>query len=172
MSEQQVNGSGTGRWRMLRIVVASAAVAFMVAPGIAGAGSGTSGNSDEDAQMVADATRTEQAIVTAYNDKKWDELRALYLDDALMLPPNHEPIRGRDAIAEYLRSLRDVAGPIDAGGVEHVRVRGSGTLANIVGKFSIHSGRGRMMTDEVFERQADGSVLCGIDHFSFRDAAG
>jgi len=122
--------------------------------------------------MFADAARTEQAIVTAYNDQKWDDLRALYLEDALMLPPNHEPITGRDAIVDYLRSLRDAAGPIDGGTVEHVRVRGSGKLVNIIGRFSVHSGRVRMMTDETFEREADGSVLCGVDHFSFRDAVG
>jgi ketosteroid isomerase-like protein len=151
------------------MLVVSAAVVLVVVPGMAVAGTGTGAPTSDDAQMIADAIRAEDHIVIAYNDKNWDDLRALYMDDALMLPPNHEPVRGRDAIVEYLRGLRDAAGPISK--IEHVRVRGSGTLANLVGKFSIQSGQVRMMTNEVYERQPDGSVLSGIDEFSFRDAA-
>ena len=72
------------------MLLASAATALILVPGIAGAVAGTGGDADDDAQMVADAKRTESAIVAAWNDKKWDELGPLYAEDALVLPPNHE----------------------------------------------------------------------------------
>jgi ketosteroid isomerase-like protein len=83
-------------------------MALIVVPGIAFAGPGASGGADDDAQMVADAMRTESAVAAAYNDKKWDELATMYTEDAVAMPPNHEPVRGRDAIIEYFRSVRDV----------------------------------------------------------------
>ena len=161
----------------IRMLLASATVVLIVVPGVAVAGAGTGGRTNEDDQMVAAAKQTQRAIAAAYNDKKWDELRLLYMDDALMVPPNHEPVRGRDAIAEYLRGVRDAAGPFDMNGrdirgSESARVRGSGGLANFVYGFTIQSGHVRMTSNELYERQPDGSVLIGIDEFSLRDAAG
>src|SRR5688572_19627128 len=91
----------------MRILLAFAAV-VVLAPGIAVAGAGTGGDADDGAQIVADAKRVEMAIVAAYNDKRWDELPPLFAEDALLLPPNHEPVRGRDGIVEYYKSARDV----------------------------------------------------------------
>jgi ketosteroid isomerase-like protein len=122
--------------------------------------------------MITDARRVLHAVVVAYNNKKWDELRALYAEDAVMLPPNHDPIRGRDAITEYLRSIRDVAGPLDDGSFDAVRARANGKIADLVDKFTMGSGRVRLLADGLFERQPDGSVLVGVDQFGFADAAG
>lgn len=152
----------------LRMLTASAAVVLIVAPGIAIAG-GTGGDTDSDAQMVAAAKRTQRGVAAAYNDRKWDELRPLYTKDAIMLPPNHEPIRGPDAIIEFLRSARDVFGEIDLSGSESARVKVSGNLANFVYEFTAQSGRVRLMTNELYERQPDGSVLVSVDEPSFMD---
>ena len=69
----------------MRILVASAAVGLLVAPGLARAGSGTGGDGNDDAQMIADARRTLHAAVIAYDNKKWDEMRALFTEDAVAM---------------------------------------------------------------------------------------
>jgi ketosteroid isomerase-like protein len=154
----------------MRILLAFAAV-VVLAPGIAFAGAGTGGDADDDAQIIADAKHTEHAIVVAYNDRKWDEFGALYAEDAVMLPPNQEPIRGRAAIVDYVRGIRDVVGELGDTS-EYVRVRSSGKLADLVGKFTAQSGRVHLIYQGLYERQPDGSVLMGVDHFAFRDAMG
>jgi len=154
---------------LLRLLAGAAAV-LILAPGIAGAGAGTGGDTDDDAQMVADAKVAESAIVAGYNDKKWDELRALYSEDALLLPPNHEPVQGRDAIIEYFKSIRDVTGEIDDG-LEYLRVKGSGNFAVLAGKITMHSGRVRMTYNDLYERQPDGSVLLVLNQIAFREQA-
>ena len=153
----------------VRTLLVSAAVVFIGVPGFAVTATASGGGVDDDAQMVADAMRTESAVFAAYNDKKWDELRAMYTDDAVALPPNHEPIRGQDAIVEYLRGVRDVYGPIDGRCCEHVRVRGSGKLADLVSNFTVKSGSVRVIGEALYERQPDGTVLLGVDQFGFRD---
>jgi ketosteroid isomerase-like protein len=152
------------------MLLSSAAVVLIAVPGIAVARAGTGGNIDGDAQMIADAKKTENAIFVAYNEKKWDELGALYTEDAVLLPPNHDPVVGPAAIVEYYRGLRDAFGEL--GDIEPVRARASGRLADLVTKFTAHFGRVRMIYQGLFERQPDGSVLAGVDHPAFIDAMG
>ena len=152
----------------IRMLLASAAAVLLVVPGFAVAGAGTGGSTNEDDQMVAAARRTERAIVAAVNDKKWDELRALYSEDAVLLPPNHEPVLGRDAIVDYIRSIRDVAGKLDDG-EEYLRVKASGNLASLAVTFTANSGHVRMTDAELYERQPDGSVVMAVEQFGFRE---
>src|SRR5246127_4575986 len=79
------------------MLLASAAVALVLAPGIASAVAATGGAADDDAQLIAAAKRTESGIVATWNDKKWNELSRLYAEDAVVLAPNHEPVQGRGA---------------------------------------------------------------------------
>jgi hypothetical protein len=84
------------------------------------------------------------------------------------IAPNREPIRGRDAIVEFLRGMRDVAGEINVDSIEHLRATASGKLANLVAKFTIiRSDRIRMIHEGLYERQPDGSVLYAVDQFDF-----
>ena len=83
--------------RLTGMLLASAAVVAILAPGIGGAES----VGDDDTALVAEAKRVKLAAVTAYNEKKWDELRALYLEDAVAIAPNQEPIHGRGAIVDH-----------------------------------------------------------------------
>ena len=152
----------------IRMLLASAAVVLIVVPSVAVAGAGTGGSTNEGDQMVAAARRTERAILVAVNDKKWDELRTLYSEDAVLMPPNHEPVQGRDAIVEYIRSLRDVAGKLDDG-EEYLRVKASGDLASLAVTFSANSGHLRMTDTELYERQPDGSVVMAVEQFGFRE---
>jgi ketosteroid isomerase-like protein len=167
MSLRHAKASGAHHRRWVRILLAAAVVVLILTPGIAGAGAGTGGDTDDDAQMVADAKLAESAIVAGYNDKKWDELRALYSEAALLLPPNHEPVQGRDAIIEYFQSIRDVTGEIDDG-VEYLRLKGSGNFAVLAGKITFQSGRVRMTYNDLYERQPDGSVLLAVNQIAFR----
>ena len=172
MSQGQHQPFGKGRRRRTGTILASAAVVLLVGPTSAIAGAGPGGEANADARMIGDATRTEQAVAAAYNDKQWNQLRGLYTDDAVVLPPNHEPVRGRDAIIDYLRSVRDVYGPIDGPKFDHVRVRGSANLADLVSTFTAQSGRLRVIGEALYERQSDGTVVIGVDQFGFRDQAG
>ena len=72
MSLRHPKASGADHRRWVRILLTSGAVVLILAPGIAGAGAGTGGATDDDAQMVADAKLAESAIVAGYNDKKWE----------------------------------------------------------------------------------------------------
>jgi uncharacterized protein (TIGR02246 family) len=45
--------------------------------------------------------------VSASNDGDAEALAALYADDAMLLPPDHEPIQGRDAIGAFWRQGTD-----------------------------------------------------------------
>jgi len=151
------------RWSA-RTLVPAAAMVLLVAPGIAGAGSGTAGaDSTDEAQMITQAKTVEQSIVRAYNEKKWDDFQALYTEDAIAVPPNHEPIRGPAAITEYYRGVRDITGEAVCG--EPLKATASGKLASLVGNCTAYSGRLRLTTDELYERQADGSVRYKVDMF-------
>jgi len=143
------------------MLLASAAVVLAAVPGIAAAGAGTGGDTSDDAQIVADAKRAERAYDAAWNDRRWDEIRLLYAEDALLLLPNHEPIEGRDKIVDHLKSSRDVFGEID----EHstwLRVKGSGNLATLAGELTTRSGRLRITYSDLWERHPDGSVVIAV----------
>jgi ketosteroid isomerase-like protein len=150
------------------MLLASAAVVLVVVPGMAVAGTGTGGASDDEAALIAAAKRTEAAIVTAINDRKWDALGALYAPDAVLLPPNHEPVVGRDAIVDFIRSVRDVVGKLDYA-VDYVRVEASGNFASMAVTFSANSGHLRMTDAELYERQPDGSLVMVVETFAFRE---
>jgi ketosteroid isomerase-like protein len=150
------------------MLLASAAVMLIVVPGVAVAGAGTSASSNEDDQMVAAARRTERAIIAAVNNKQWDELAALYAQDAVLLPPNHEPVLGRDAIVDYIRGVRDMVGKLDEE-EEYLRVKASGNLASLAVTFTANSGRLRLTDAELYERQPDGSVVMAVEQFGFRE---
>ena len=161
--------------RLTRSLVALAAVTFLVAPGTASARS-PDARSDtglaamgSDDQMVAEAMALERKWVQLWNDRNWDDLgTTLYADDALAVPPNHEPIRGRAAIIEYLRGARDALGEFE-GGTETFRASASGNLVSLVGEYSARSGKLRLTGHELFERQPDGPLRCTVDMFGFRD---
>ena len=74
-----------------------AVVSILVVPGA------MSAQADDDARtqaaMVAEAVRMQQMFMELYNARKFEELGArYYAEDAIALPPNHEPIRGRAAL--------------------------------------------------------------------------
>lgn len=148
------------RWLGLTMSLACVAGLF-VAPGIASAG-----DDDSDKEMIAKVIDVRHKFIEAFNAKKWDELGALYLDDAVAIPPNHEPIEGRAAIAEYFKSIRDAVGEGHCD--EPFKFTVSGKFVAAVGHCAAYSGRLGFNTHELFEQQDDGSLLFKFDMFGLR----
>jgi uncharacterized protein (TIGR02246 family) len=94
--------------------------------------------------------------VTASNQGDAEALAALYADDAVLLPPDHEPIRGRDAIGAFWRQGTD-----EGLQVTTLTVEADGDLGYLVGRYNLPA------TDEepadsgkyvmCLKRQRDGS---------------
>ena len=149
---------------MVLLATALAAVIVPLAPrpGVADEGGA------EVKGMVAEAFRMEQMFVELWNAKKWDELGpAYYTENAIAVPPNHEPIKGRAAIIEYMKGAREVLGEAEV--VEPHKASASGGLVSLVGNYSGRSGKMRVTAHELYERQPDGSLRCVVDMFGFRD---
>jgi len=119
--------------------------------------------------MIRDTRKLIDRQVRLWNENKLDELVAgHYTEDAVMLPPNHEPIRGRDAILAYIKRIRDVAGEFDKG--EYlIRATVSAHSVSWVGQYSLRGGTLRITSHELFMRQPDGSMRNAVDMFGYRD---
>ena len=70
--------------------------------------------------------------VAASNEGDADALAELYADDALLLPPDHEPIRGRDSIVEFWREGTD-----EGLEVSTLRLEVNGDVAYLVGRYRL-----------------------------------
>jgi ketosteroid isomerase-like protein len=152
------------RWAT-RILLAVGSVLLLAAPGIAGTDDSSGAGDDS---MVAEATRLDRTFVELFNARKWDELgTTYYAEDAIAVPPSHEPVRGRAAIIEYMRGARDGFGDIEVGSPH--KASASGNLVSIVGNYEGQHGAIRATSHELFERQPDGSLKCIVDMFGFRD---
>jgi ketosteroid isomerase-like protein len=137
------------------------AVAMMVAPLTV-----ASASNDGD-PLATKATQAIDRFIKLWNENKLDELVAgHYTDDSIMLPPNHEVIRGRAAILEFLKGARDAVGDFDALEAPY-SVVASGDMVSLVGKYSFRSHQIRFSSHERYERQPDGSVRCLIDMFGY-----
>jgi ketosteroid isomerase-like protein len=169
MSEQQTTKAPVRRWLTRTLVVPVAAVVLAVAPGIAlaGSGDGGTGASDHDPK-VAEAVGMQEKIAEYWNARQWDRYAALYEDDAIALPPNHEPIYGNTNIAAFYAGVRDVAGEIAGHGTYRATASGNGDLVAVVGNYSSYSGQLSYTTHEVWRRQPDGSLKMHIDMFGLR----
>ncbi len=170
MTAEQLTTSKRNRRWLTRTLTASAALALAVAivplapvPGAA------SESSAKVTGIVVEALQMEQRFVDLWNDRNFDELGYYYYtEDAIAVPPNHEPIRGRAAITEYFKGARDALGELVVDTNAH-RATASGDLVSLVGKYSFYSGKLRLTTHELYQRQADGSLKCVVDMFGFRD---
>jgi uncharacterized protein (TIGR02246 family) len=101
-----------------------------------------------------------EAAVTRYvaasNRGDADALMELYAEDAVLLPPDHEPIEGREAIGEFWRQGTDQGLEVST-----LRVDTDGKLGYLVGRYRLpatdtepaDSGKYVMC----LERQTDGS---------------
>jgi ketosteroid isomerase-like protein len=94
----------------------------------------------------------------------------LFLDDAVVYPPNQPAVQGRVAIRAWLERLP----PISAFTLNHTQIEGRGDLAYALGTFTMTiappgapspvKDSGKFVT--IVRRQADGRWLVAVDMFS------
>jgi len=116
------------------------------------------------APLVQERTKTDPAIeklmtelVAALNKKDGPAFSAFYLDDAVMMPPDEPPVRGRAAIrAHYEREWKAGFLPMTLHTVESVI---SGTTAFNVSTVTLGAGGGGSMSAKavlIFKRSGNG----------------
>jgi uncharacterized protein (TIGR02246 family) len=70
--------------------------------------------------------------VTASNQGDADALAALYADDAMLLPPDHEPIQGRKAIGAFWRQGTDAGLEVTT-----LSIQVEGSIGYLVGRYNL-----------------------------------
>jgi uncharacterized protein (TIGR02246 family) len=70
--------------------------------------------------------------VAASNEGDAEALTALYADDAVLLPPDHEPVHGREAIGEFWRQGTDTGLEVST-----LRLEVGGDVAYLVGQYHL-----------------------------------
>jgi ketosteroid isomerase-like protein len=119
--------------------------------------------------MVTATRKVLDRFVELWNANKLEEMVAgHFTEDAMMLRPNYEPIRGRQAILAFYKSVRDVVGEFDKG-ESLIQATPSGNTVSWVGQLNSHDGKLRFVTHELYVRQPDGSMRCAVDMFGYRD---
>ena len=111
---------------------------------------------------------TDARFVEAYNRGDVASVAALYTDDAVLLPPNLETLRGRQAIQEFWNGARQMG--VREVMLQTVSVEDSGHLAYEIGAYTlqIQPEGGEATTDKgkymvIWKRQADGSWKLAVD---------
>lgn len=123
-----------------------------------------------DDPIVADTRKQLDSFIELWNQNKLDELVAgYYLEDAVMLPPNHEPLHGHAAILAFLKSVHDFLGPFDKGDHLLKATPTGNDSVSWVGQYTFRDGKLRITTHELWVRQPDGSMRNAVDMFGYRD---
>lgn len=94
--------------------------------------------------------------VSASNRGDAEALTALYADDAMLLPPDHEPIEGREAIGEFWSQGTDSGLEVTT-----LRLEVEGDLGYLVGRYHLPATEGEPEDSGKYvmclKRQRDGS---------------
>ena len=137
--------------------------------GISPPSEGQSGRSlsEADIKKIDDVT---QAAVSAALAKDFATWAALFLDDAVVNPPNEPAVKGRAAIRAWLEKFP----PITEFKLNNEKVEGREDLAYVLGTYTMTitppgapgpvKDSGKFVT--VVRRQPDGRWLCVVDMFS------
>jgi ketosteroid isomerase-like protein len=107
--------------------------------------------------------------VRLWNENKFDELGDFYYaENAMFMPPNEEPIRGKPNIVERLKEVRQLFGEFQTG-LRPLQVVETESMTSVVGNFAFLNGGIRLVSHEAFQRQPDGSWKAIVDMPGFRD---
>ena len=118
--------------------------------------------------MVAATRAATDRFRELWNHNQLADLVAeVYTDQSVLIPPNHEVIRGRAAIQAYLQEARDLAGEYSESDVRY-QITASETMVSLVGDYAFRNGTMRFNAHEVYQRQPDGSVRNVVDMFGYR----
>jgi uncharacterized protein (TIGR02246 family) len=85
---------------------------------------------DPSSRQAVEATVSRYVEATNHGDA--ETLASLYDDDAVLLPPDHQPIRGRDAIGEFWRQGTD-----EGLQVTTLRLDVEGGIGYLVGQYTL-----------------------------------
>ena len=114
---------------------------------------------------------TEQALAIANGSRDWGQyVDVYYSPDAILMPPNQEIVRGRDAIAAFFENYP----PFTDLQFTAVEVDGAGDIAYVYGNYSLMvtlPGEEQPVPDigkyiEIWERQGDGHWKLKLDIFN------
>ena len=123
--------------------------------------------SQADLRKIDDVTQTAVNAALARDFATW---AALFLDDAVVNPPNEPAVKGRAAIRAWLEKFP----PITEFKLKNEKVEGRDDLAYLLGTYTMTitpSGAPGPVKDSgkfvtVVRRQPDGRWLCAVDMFS------
>jgi ketosteroid isomerase-like protein len=117
---------------------------------------------------ILSAVEMDNEFVRLWNANKLDELvEFYYVDDAIVIPPNHDPVRGKKSIYEYFKGIRPMIGELQTG-LQHHQVVVTDDMTSVVGNYAAYDGRMRINAHEAFVRQADGTLKVVADMFGMR----
>jgi ketosteroid isomerase-like protein len=116
-------------------------------------------------------TTTEEALAIANSSRDWAQYAQIhYAPDAIVMPPNEEVVRGRDAIASWFENFP----PFEGLQFNQVEFDGAGDIAYVYGTYSMIvtlpdaeepvPDRGKYI--EIWRRQDDGSWKIVLDIFN------
>jgi len=125
------------------------------------------GLSQTDVRKIDEVTQTAMKAALAKDFATW---AALFLDDAVVNPPNEPAVKGRAAIRSWLEKFP----PITEFTLKNVKMEGRDDLAYVLGTYTMPivppgtpgpvKDSGKYVT--VVRRQADGRWLVAVDMFS------
>ena len=123
-----------------------------------------------DADKEAIQKVTDAAVQMAPGTTDWSDYTDLYYaNDATILPPNAEAIKGREEIISFFGSFP----PITEMQFDQVEVNGAGDIAYVYGKYSMtmtiegsESAQDNGKYIEIWKRQPDGSWKVALDIFN------
>jgi uncharacterized protein (TIGR02246 family) len=123
--------------------------------------------SEADLRKIDDITQTAMNAALARDFATW---AALFLDDAVVNPPNEPAVKGRAAIRAWLEKFP----PMTEFKLNNEKVEGRDDLAYLLGTYTMTitppgapgpvKDSGKFVT--VLRRQPDGRWLCAVDMFS------
>ncbi len=149
--------------RILDVVALATCACLVSLPSEAQTGKGLS---QADVSKINEVTQT---FVKAALAKDWTTLAALYLDDAVLNPPNEPAVKGRAAIRAWFEKF-----PLTDFKPSNVKVEGRDDLAYVLGTYTMTiapPGAPGPVNDsgkyvEVRRRQPDGRWLIAVDIFN------
>ena len=124
--------------------------------------------SQEDIGKINEVT---EAFAKAALARDWAAMAALYVDDAVLNPPNSPGVKGRAAIRAWMEQSFP---PLTSFKATNVKVDGQGDLAYVLGVYSMTiapPGAPAPINDtgkyvEIRRKQPDGKWLIAVDMFS------
>ena len=155
------------RWCSVSGLVVVVAAGVPLAAWAAGYPADEGRTAAEDATVAA-TWRGDERFRELWNAERLDQLVAeIFTDESVLVPPNHEPVRGRAAIREFLQTARYELGEFSKDDYS-CHPTSSETLVSMFCLYKFRSGTLQFNAHEAWQRQPDGSMRNMVDMFGSR----